>query len=477
MNNDPNRPAGVTVNTGEEEAGYVLFPVIQSKKTLLLSNDGRIVKVWDGDYYSAYSSYLKDNGDLVRAVALPETSFGPVGPWSYMSGRVEELSWDGDLLWSYESSSEHQMGHHDIRVMPNGHILLLVYDRHFEDEALAAGLNPEKLPEDHELWGENIVEIDPATNEVVWEWSTWDHLIQDFDPMLDNYGVAAAHPEKVDINYGEVALTSDWLHMNAVVYNADLDQIMLSSKNFSEIWIIDHSISTEEAKGTGGDLLYRWGNPEVYQAGTDADQTLYGQHDPNWIPDGYPGAGDILIYDNGSTDERPYSRIVQITPPVDENGDYVMKSGESTGPEAVTWEYIADPPESFFSAIISGAQRQPNGDTLIAEGTNGRIFEVNPEGKTVWEYYLPPAAMIFRAERYNLPVFADLDQGQDLSAELGFGIIWGKDCQDGTKPRLHAYLQNEADDMTLFNNTYGDKAQVEWETESCAEHGGVVAES
>jgi hypothetical protein len=154
-----------------------------------------------------------------------------------------------------------------------------------------------------------------------------------------------------------------------------------------------------------------------------------------------------------------------------------MKSGESTGPEAVTWEYIADPPESFFSAIISGAQRQPNGDTLIAEGTNGRIFEVNPEGKTVWEYYLPPAAMIFRAERYNLPVFADLDQGQDLSAELGFGIIWGKDCQDGTKPRLHAYLQNEADDMTLFNNTYGDKAQVEWETESCAEHGGVVAES
>ena len=135
--------------------------------------------------------------------------------------------------------------------------------------------------------------------EVVGEWSVWDHLVQDYDPAKANFGVVAEHPE--------------------------LEQILISARNFSEIWIIDHSTTTEEAAGhsggnggKGGDLLYRWGNPQAYRAGTFADQQLFWQHNPHWIPEGLPGAGNILIFNNGYEYEGrypDYSSVVEITPP------------------------------------------------------------------------------------------------------------------------------------------------------------------
>ena len=87
------------------------------------------------------------------------------------------------------------------------------------------------------------------------------------------------------------------MHTNAVAYNAELDQIMLSIHAFSEVWIIDHGTTTEEAashsggkRGKGGDLLYRWGNPRAYRTGTNVDQRLFAQHNAHWIPEGLPGA-------------------------------------------------------------------------------------------------------------------------------------------------------------------------------------------
>jgi hypothetical protein len=251
-----------------------------------------------------------------------------------------------------------------------------------------------------------LIEIKPngrTGGDIVWEWHVWDHLIQDHDKDKANYGDVAAQPERIDINYNVVAgqrANPDWTHFNAVAYNPDLDQIAVSLRNFSEIWIIDHSTTTAQAagktggrSGKGGDLLYRWGNPRVYRRGTQADQTLYGQHNVHWIPKGLAGAGHLLIYNNGDT--RPvarYSSVEEIALPVDSNGRYTLGAGTKYGPDRSVWTYSAPNPTDFYSANISGAMRLPNGNTLICAGAPGIVFEVTPQNKVVWQFNLPSFA-------------------------------------------------------------------------------------
>jgi hypothetical protein len=242
----------------------------------------------------------------------------------------------------------------------------------------------------------------------------WDHLIQERDSKKPNYGKVADHPERawVDCN-GRVA-TAFWNHMNSIDYNPQLDQIMLSVRGCSELWIIDHSTTAEQAKGRtggkygkGGDLLYRWGNPAAYQRGDQRDQVLFQQHDTQWIPPGCPGAGNILVFNNGlrrvppgmkSDRDMPkpavgkdwgYSSVDEFVPPVDKNGNYLLQPGAAYGPKALKWTYIAEKPTDFFAEAISGCQRLPNGNTLICDGTSGVFFEVTPDKKKVWEYVCP----------------------------------------------------------------------------------------
>lgn len=466
---DADRPVGVTLDTGAEQDGYILLSVIQSKDILLLSNDGRVVNKWGSDYYAGQSAYLLPDGNLLRTASLLN-AFGPSGRWGYVSGRLEEYTWDGQPVWSYELATDTLVGHHDIYPMPNGHILMVYFEKHSVEEALAAGRDPALISPENQLWSETLFEVDPSTHQIVWEWHAWDHLIQDYDPQMANYGMVGDHPERINLNYldPELEPNADWLHVNKIDYNAALDQIIISTRTYSEFWVIDHDTTTEEAKGTAGDLLFRWGNPAAYDAGSPQDRPLYFQHDPQWIPEGYPGAGDILIFDNGSS-QRRYSRVVEVALPTDDSGKYIMNPGEATTVQTV-WEYQGNPPESFYSALISGAQRQPNGDTLITDGLNGRLFEVNADGETVWEYNAPPAVWIFRGERYDLSKF-----NFDLSGDLGFdgGIVWEATCQDGAVLYLFQYHITEGPQMQEYIDTYGDNAQSAWAGESCADHGGV----
>jgi hypothetical protein len=182
-----------------------------------------------------------------------------------------------------------------------------------------------------------------------------------------------------------------------VAYNAKLDQILISVRSFNEFWILDHSTTTKEAaghtggrSGKGGDLLYRWGNPAAYRAGKAADQKLFAQHDASWIADGLPGAGNILVFSNGGG--RPggnYSSVEEIVPAVDATGKYTQTPGGRFGPEESVWSYAAPKKSDFFAPLMSGAQRLPNGNTLICTGYGGTIFEVTPKGDTVWKYIVP----------------------------------------------------------------------------------------
>lgn len=341
--------------------------------TYLIDHGGQVVHSWQTESLSTHPGYLMDNGDLML-----------------VDDGVKRLTWEGDLVWEYSE----QAAHHDVSVLPDGNVLLLIWGEKSRDEAIAAGRNPALLDDD--LDPLVIHEVNPE-GEIVWQWHVWDHLIQDFDSSKSNYGVVAEHPERVDINF-TFRTVPDWLHSNAIDYHPGLDQIMISPRFNSEIWIIDHSTTTEEAasssggnSGKGGDLLYRWGNPLAYRAGTSADQQTFGSHDAHWIADGLPGAGNILLFNNGGIDygrDGNYSTIDELTPPL--NG--YNYSQDNTGmflPQLPDWTFIGVPRESFYSSYISSVQRLANGNTFIDEGALGHLFEVSPKGEILWQYQSP----------------------------------------------------------------------------------------
>lgn len=144
---------------------------------------------------------------------------------------------------------------------------------------------------------------------------------------------------------------------------------------------------TGGARGKGGDLIYRWGNPVTYGAGDNGDQMLFDQHDAQWIEEDCPGVGNMLIFNNGLG--RNYSSVDEIIPPVDASGNYALAAGSAYGPQSPTWTFAANPPSSLYSEAISGAQRLPNGNTLICDGVHGVFLEVTSAGETVWHYVNP----------------------------------------------------------------------------------------
>lgn len=430
--------------------GYTLFSPLRSKDTFLIDMQGEVVHKWSAEFKGT-SVYLLEDGSILRSTQQnhPET-FEAGG----QGGRLQRIAWDGELLWDYVFATKDHLQHHDLEPMPNGNVLFIAWERKTREEAIAKGRDPELL-EYESFWPDMLIEvrpIPPDSAEIVWEWHSWDHLVQNIDPQLPNYGNPASRPERIDINgdripdeeqltqeeqdaeeerlneigYGggeddeEEAETApeeeteegaddedseekelrrlrrqaDWLHSNAVDYHPELDLVVISVLRFSEIWVIDHSTTTEEAGGStggrhdkGGDLLYRWGNPRTYGMGNTSNRLLFGQHDVQWIPAGYLGAGNFILYNNGADGpNRPWSSIEEFRLPMTPDGRIPYPSGQAFEPRKPVWRYEADPKEDFYSSFISGVQRLPNGNTLICEGESGRIFEVTPEGDTVWTW-------------------------------------------------------------------------------------------
>jgi hypothetical protein len=424
-----------TIPTQSSGSVSYLFSPIRSTSTYLMDAEGNALHIWESAYTPGKSVYLLENGNLLRTGSVKPSKFSDTGG---SGGIVEEIAPDGAVVWAYQYANGQVQQHHDIEQMPNGNILIIAWEVKTMAEAIDAGRNPSLLNEG-ELWPDHVVEVDPSSNTIVWEWHIWDHLVQDHDASKENYGVVGEHPELIDINLTTGKAAADWNHINSIDYNAKLDQILLSVHGFSEIWIIDHATSTEEAAGAAGDLLYRWGNPQVYDAGSSSDQQLYVQHDVQWIPDGYPGAGNILIFNNGNKRDRPYSSVDEIVPPLNADGGYTF-TGTSYGPEARIWTYVAENLSGFFAKRISGAQRLANGNTLICSGPEGIFFEVTPTGEVVWRYDY--GAEVFRVLRYeaNYIGLPDLVPGSifplPTSSDTDKSIEGQNNDQQEQRPRL-----------------------------------------
>ncbi len=319
------------------------------------------------------------------------------------------------------------------------------YRKDFE-ELVAMGRNPELITESN-LRGLRIFEVEqtgPESGEIVWDWSIWDHLIQDFDQTKDNFGGVEDHPELIHINYANDG-SENWLHPNSVAYNDNLDQIIISIRGFNEIWIIDHSTTAAEAlthsggnRGKGGDILYRWGNPQAYRAGTIDEKKIFGQHDAHWIASGLEGEGNIMIFNNGWPN-RGYSSIDEIIPPVDVEGNYTRLPGTAFGPDSASWVYTDPVPVNFYSSRFSGAQRLPNDNTFICSGDPGRLFEITSDNLKVWEYVNPVSSTGPQRQGTTLPR-GESEVGRSFHYPANYPGLEGKDLTPADPIELYPAL-------------------------------------
>ena len=410
--------------------GYTLFSPFSSENTYLIDQCGHSIHQWNHETKPT-SVYLLDDARLLRHERVQSDVFGGGGT----AGQLSIYNWDGTVDWTYLLANDSLHSHHDIAFLPNGNIAAIAWEYRDSDECDNAGRDPSTYA--NAVFTPIIIELEPeGSNDanVVWMWRMWDHLIQDFDQDKENFGVIADQPELMNFNFPGIAFfpASDWMHVNALNYNPELDQLMFSSRNTNEIYIIDHSTTTEEAAsheggiyGKGGDFLYRYGNPIAYDRGTVDDQKFFGQHDCRWVPAGHDWEGQFSVYNNGNQGNQ-FSTVDFVAPPQDSPGVYTDPGEEAYGPEEFSWTY-SDP--ELFSGSLSGAQTLDNGNVLIREGTSGTFIEVTPDGEKIWEYICPIGSngamsqgnnpsqnACFRATR--IPVDHPGIEGQELTPGL-----------------------------------------------------------
>lgn len=380
--------------------GFTYADSMFDSSAVLYDESEQLVQTWNFQARPGLVGKLDVDGNTLRTYV---TGTGGLGG----GGGLERIAFDGTLLWRYEPSlPAGDYLHHDIAELPNGNVLMTVIEVFSAAEMIALGKDP--LSTFSNLLSERIIEVQQTgltTGAVIWEWHATDHLVQDFDAGRPDFDVIADRPERIDVNFQTDIGSPLWLHCNSLDYNADLDQIALSTRTGSELWIIDHSTTTAEAAGSmggqsgkGGDILYRWGNPAMYD--TAGTRHLFGQHDVTWIEEGLPGAGNLICFNNQKGQLMGgilASSVTELVPPVDANGNYALTPGLPYGPAAPVWEYLAPNPTDMYSPIVSGAQRLPNGNTLITVGTQNRILEVGLNDQIVWEVSHPQT---FKARRY-----------------------------------------------------------------------------
>ena len=475
--------------------GYNLIYPHNQPNVYLLNNCGEIVHVWEDepDVRPGNTAYLLDDGRLVKAKRPAAVAGNPI--WAGGGGATVEIrDWDNNLEWSFTLNDSLDRLHHDIAIVerPNNEIsiLMIAWELKTEAEALQAGRDTSTTAQD-KLWPDYILEVDPSTDQIIWEWHAWDHLIQDFDDTKDNYGIVEDHPELIDINYDTNNGHPDWLHSNALDYNQELRQIILSVPYFDEVWVIDHTTTTAQAAGhvggmagRGGDLIYRWGNPAAYRQGTADDQTLFFAHDIQWVDDyltpNTPHFGKMAAFNNrvGAN----FSTINIFTPSWDMYKWTYTKNNNVWGPwqpNPFDVDLTHPTPTALHSTGLSSVQLLPNGNFLICSGRWGYSFELTPEDEIVWEYKTPliggsPATqgdtlsinnnLTFRLKR--IPADEEVFVGKDLSPKGWLELEPDSTFCDRILPATDV-MKNYF--LEIYPNPATDILTIEWE-------GGIYAD-
>jgi len=333
--------------------GYTLFaPMFGDGTVYLIDMEGNEAHRWKLPYPPGDYGYLLPNGNLFYLAHTPvETDgFSPFPAFPiFKGGALLEVDWDGNVVWEHRDPTHH----HDGRRTESGGALYLAIEQ--VPPELQARVQGGIAGSEHQgkMWSDRLIEIDRDGN-LLWEWHAYEHL----DPKTD---VITA-----------TDLRDEWSHANTIVPLPGGD-VMVSFRNCSTVARIDRRT---------GKFVWKLGHDLLSQ-----------QHDPSLLDNGH-----VLLFNNGSRRPRVpliFSSVMEIEP----------ESGK------VVWEYRdRQAAQSFFSSYISGAQRLPNGNTLVCEGVPGRIFEVTAQAEIVWEYISPHyfqaqvfgmTNAVFRAFRYG----------------------------------------------------------------------------
>ena len=372
-----------------ENNSLVLAIENAGKAAYLLTKQGQRAYEWEFNANLGNDLELLPNGKLLGMFKVedPQFSFGGYG------GIIKIMDTNAEEEWEYNYSSEDFLAHHDAEMLPNGNVLFLVWERTSVSEAQALGINAH-----FDTFTEALIEVNPVSNEIVWEWHSLDHLVQDVDSNLPNFGIINENPQLIDHNYNILVdeYGGDIMHANGIDYDEDNDLIFVSVNFYGEVWVIDHSTTSTEAGthtggnyGKGGDLIYRFGNPEAYNHDYGT-QLFHKVHFPNLLENNVPGQGNMLVFVNGSEQQ---STVYELRLPE----TYELKLDQSNEPEVV-WSFSH--PE-LYAAIISGAVRLENGNTLICEGDFG-FWEVTQDKEVVWKYNGGGEQRYWRAYNYKL---------------------------------------------------------------------------
>ncbi|TXD85353.1 T9SS type A sorting domain-containing protein [Subsaximicrobium wynnwilliamsii] len=443
------------INENKSE-GYTLFKPSSDNRAFLIDNCGEVVNQWNFFGEGSRNCYFLEDGTLLQSNDL----------------YAELRDWDNNVLWSidYEALLGFRI-HHDIEPLPNGNFLVLVRDGYTNNEMFAEGMDT-SYPNDVLLL-ERILEIEPVgTNSanIVWEWKLFDHLVQDFDSTKPNYGIVADNVQLLDMNY-DGGHGSNPIHANAIDYNEDLDQIAVSARHLSEVFIIDHSTTTAEAAthsggiyGKGGDFLWRWGNPEVYDMGTIDNKKLGRQHDIKWITEG-PNQGKMSVFSNDGYGSNLTASSVHIIDQNDTNGFYSLNSGKFL-PEDYFWSWNGTiMNEVMHAGAQCGVQIMSNGNALINESDNGRLSEIDNSGNVVWVYIIPAGNNSefdqftepigngsFRAHRYS----ESFSGFENISLNSSSGIIENINSISENCSQSLSLVKNDLVNLTYYPNPTKD---------------------
>ncbi len=366
------RPIGLTYSADGAYPGYTIFSSVTGHYASMIDMQGKVVHQW---HHKEGIQHLKllDNGNLLIQTSPLEDAGGREKSGG-SAGAMIELDAASNTVWEHRDISQH----HDYVRLDNGNTVYLAWEAIPLEysEKIQGGHHHEEDPEF--MWGDVIREID-VKGELLKEWLSWEHLDFDEDVIcpLESY--------------------KEWTHANSLDVLSD-GNWLVSFRLTSTVAIVDSQ---------SGEIIWRWG-PNQIPGDHDSEKwgsgELSHQHNAQMLPN-----GNILVFDNGCHRKRGpnFSRIVEI----------------DKDTRQFVWSYMAPTVLAFYSFMISGCERLPNGNTLITEGATGRLFEVNKKRKVVWEYVSPwtlvskfgPTPAVFRSYRIGLD--DPRIQGMDLSGE------------------------------------------------------------